>query len=516
MKKASKRRQPSRSDDVIAFIQKFLIVPEGSHVGRPVRLRDWQKHIIRQIYDTPTRQAIVSMGRKNGKTSLIAMLMLAHLVGPEARRNAQIYSAAQSRDQAGIVFGLGSKMVRMSPELNDPEIVVVRESAKELFSPLTGVRYKALSADATTAYGFSPVLVIHDELGQVRGERSELYDALETAMGAQVEPLSIVISTQAPTALDLLSKLIDDAKTRADQKRKLVLFAAEDEDAIDDEATWRKANPALGDFLNLDELRGLAATAVRMPSAEATFRNLNLNQRVAALNQLFSPSVWEANGGAPDLSVFESEPVYGALDLSGKQDLTALILIAKRDGKWHVWPHFWTPAGTLRERAARDRAPYDVWVEREHLTEVPGVTIDYGFVARRIATIAGKCDLRVIRYDRWRIDDLRAALSAIGCDVPLEECGQGFRDMGPAIDALEVECLQGNLLHGKHPVLTWNAANAIIVPDPAGNRKFEKVKATGRIDGMVALAMAVGAGTTGEADPIRDLHTAILARGGFA
>lgn len=483
----------SRSEAVIAFIEKYLLVPQGSHVGRPVRLREWQKHIVRRIYDTPTRLAIVSMGRKNGKTALIAMIMLAHLVGPEARRNAQIYSAAQSRDQAGIVFGLASQMVRMNPELNDSNVVVVRESAKELYSPLTGVRYKALSADATTAYGFSPVLVIHDELGQVRGERSELYDALETAMGAQVEPLSIVISTQAPTALDLLSKLIDDAKTGADPQRKLMMFAAGQEDPIGDEATWRKANPALGDFLNIEEFRGLAATAGRMPSAESSFRNLNLNQRVAALNQLFSPSVWEANGGEPDLSVFEDEPVYGGLDLSGKQDLTALVLVARKNGKLHVWPHFWTPEATLRDRAARDRAPYDLWVQQGLLTAVPGVTIDYGFVAQRLAQIAGKCDLRVIRYDRWRIDDLKAALAAIGSEIPLEECGQGFRDIAPAIDALEVEALSGNLLHGKHPVLTSNAANSIVVTDPAGNRKFEKAKATGRIDGMVALAMAVGA-----------------------
>ena len=220
-----------RSDKIIRFIETYLLVPEGGNVGRPVKLREWQKRILKDIYDTKTRQAIISLGRKNGKTALVAMIVLAHLVGPAWRQNAQIYSAAQSRDQAGIVFGLASKMVRMSPALNNPNTVIVRESAKELFSPLTGVKYKALSADATTAYGFSPVLVIHDELGQVRGERSALYDALETAMGAQTEPLSIVISTQAPTSLDLLSRIIDDAKTKADPAQKLILFSADDEES---------------------------------------------------------------------------------------------------------------------------------------------------------------------------------------------------------------------------------------------------------------------------------------------
>jgi phage terminase large subunit-like protein len=489
--------ESSRSDDIIYFCENYLITPEGADVGQPIRLRGWQKDIITEIYDTPTRQAIVSMGRKNGKTALVAMLVLAHLVGPEARRNGQIFSAAQSRDQAGIVFSLASKMARMSQELCDPNLVTVRESRKELFSPLTGCTYKALAAEAGTAYGISPVLVIHDELGQVRGPRSELYDALETAMGAQEEPLSIVISTQAPTGLDLLSLLIDYVKTNADALTKLVLFEADEQLALDDPKTWALANPALGDFLNQAEVKGLAEKAIRMPSFESAFRNLHLNQRVSALAQLFSLSVWEANGDKPDLEAFGDGPVYGGLDLSGQQDLTALVLVAEGPpGKWNVWPHFWTPADTLRDRAMRDRQPYDQWVKQGLLTAVPGVTIDYAFVAQRIAELSRQCKLKQIRFDRWRIEELKAALKAIGAAVPLEEAGQGFRDMAPALDALETVALQGRMRHGMQPVLTMNAANAIVTTDPAGNRKLDKSKAIGRIDGMVALAMAVAAATS--------------------
>ncbi len=503
---AARRVEEAPSERIIEFAERYLLVPEGADVGKPLRLREWQKDIIRTIYDTPTRRVIVSMGRKNAKTALAAILVLVHLIGPEWRRNAQIYSAAQSRDQAGIVFGLASKMVRMSPVLSDPNMVVVRESQKELYSPRSGVRYKALSADATTAYGFSPVLVIHDELGQVRGDHSELYDALETAMGAQVEPLSIVISTQAPTSLDLLSTLIDDAKTGADPLQKLVLYEAGENDPIEDESTWRKANPAVGDFLNIEEIRGLAGRAARMPSFETAFRNLHLNQRCAANNQLFPLSVWEACGGHVDMSAFDDGPVYAGLDLSGRQDLTALVLVAQKDRLWHVWPHFWSPESTLRDRASRDRAPYDVWAKQGLIEAVPGVTIDYGFVANKLAEIRSKCDLRVVRYDRWRIEDLKAALSGIGADVPLEEAGQGYRDMAPALDGLEAAALQGQLRHGMNPVMTMCAANAVVTTDPAGNRKFEKAKSTGRIDGIVALAMAMGAATAGiEAEPTYQL-----------
>ena len=178
-------------------------------MGRPVKLTAHQREWLEAIYDSPTRMLILSMGRKNGKTAFSAFLLLLHLCGPEAKPNSQLFSAAQSRDQAAILFALAAKMVRMSPDLR--EYVVVRDTAKQLACPELGTLYRALSADASTAYGLSPVFVVHDELGQVKGPRSELYEALETAAAAQDEPLSIVISTQAPTDADLLSLLIDDA-----------------------------------------------------------------------------------------------------------------------------------------------------------------------------------------------------------------------------------------------------------------------------------------------------------------
>ena len=492
------RRKPAekmtRGERVITFVEEFLIVPEGAHVGRRVKLREWQRQIILAVYDADRhiRRAIISVGRKNGKTSLIAMLVLAHVVGPEALPNSQVFSAAQSREQASLVFSLAAKMVRMSADLNG--LVTVRDSAKELFCIQTGVRYKALSADATTAYGLSPALVIHDELGQVRGPRSELYDALETAMGAQEAPLSIVISTQAPTDADLLSVLIDDAKGTHDSGTLLFLWAADPDADLMDEETWRAANPALGDFRSVADVRELAERAQRLPAFEASFRNLILNQRVAAENHLLSPDVWKLNAGAPDLSVFEDAPVYAGLDLSARQDLTALVLVARDDaGDVHVDAHFFAPEAGLRDRAQRDRVPYDLWREQGFLTATPGRTVDYAWVAQHLAEIGGRCDLRSVRFDRWRIGDLQRELEKIGAEIPLGECGQGYRDMSPAIDELEALAVNGQLRHGNHPILTWCASNAIVTRDAASNRKLDKSRASGRIDGMVALAMAVSA-----------------------
>jgi phage terminase large subunit-like protein len=467
-------------------------VPEGAQVGRPVVLREWQRDIIRGIYDTPTRRAIVSFGRKNGKTSLSAFLLLLHLCGPEARANSQLFSAAQSRDQAAILFALAAKIVRMSPDLN--AVVAVRDTAKQLFCQELGTLYRALSAEASTAYGLSPVFTVHDELGQVKGPRSELYEALETASGAQAEPLSIVISTQAPTDADLLSVLIDDARSGADPKTKLYMFAADE--ALDPfgEDAMRAANPAFGDFLNPTEVREQAAAAKRMPSRESSYRNLVLNQRIDQTSPFVPRAVWSRNAAEPDDAVFYEGRVYIGLDLSARNDLTAMVAATRDDaGRWHIKPWFFAPGIGLGDRAARDRAPYDVWRDRGQLVATSGASVDYSTVAEHLCALCDDWDVAAIAFDRWRMDVFKTELARLGRELPLVEFGQGFRDMAPALDALEGELMAERICHGGHPVLTWCAANAIVTKDAAGNRKLDKAKATGRIDGMVALAMAIGA-----------------------
>lgn len=261
------------SDRVIRWIENYCCVPEGKDVGKPIKLRPFQRADIRKIYDNPhgTRRAILSFGRKNAKTAGAALLTLVHLAGPMARQNAQLYSAAQSRDQAAILFALASKIVRMSPKLS--KLITIQQSVKTLTCVVNGNVYRALSAETATSYGLSPVFVVHDELGQVRGPRSELFDALETAMGAQEAPLSIIISTQAPTDADLLSILIDDALAGHDPRVVISLYTTpmDVEDPFD-EAAIRMANPAFGDFLNTAEVLGTAADAKRMPAPEPAYR----------------------------------------------------------------------------------------------------------------------------------------------------------------------------------------------------------------------------------------------------
>jgi phage terminase large subunit-like protein len=486
-----RKRRLTRGQRVCEWIEQFCRIPEGKFVGKPVVLRPWQRKIIRDIYDSSTRRGIISFGRKNAKTTLSAFLLLAHLCGSEARPNSQLFSAAQSRDQAAVLFALAAKIVRMSPDLR--QAVVIRDTAKQLFCPDLGTLYRALSAEASTAHGLSPVFVVHDELGQVRGPRSDLYEALETAAGAQEDPLSIVISTQAPDDGDLLSILIDDAKTGADPKVKLFLYTAPEElDPFSDEAI-RLANPAYGDFLNAEEVRGQAESARRMPSRENAYRNLVLNQRISAHSPFVSKGVWDRCSGEPDYEVLRTSRVWIGLDLSARNDLTALVSVAQDgEGTWHVFPEFFAPLIGLMDRSYRDRVPYDVWSREGLLTATPGASVDYAVVAQRLVTLCDDYDVAGIGFDRWRIDVLQHELADLGRELPLIPFGQGYRDMSPAIDAVESELMNGRVRHGRHPILTSCVANAVTTRDPAGNRKLDKSKVSGRIDGAVALAIAIG------------------------
>jgi phage terminase large subunit-like protein len=489
-----------RAERNIKWIEQFCVVPEGRLVGQPVKLRPWQKDLIRRIYGSPTRRAIISFGRKNGKTAIAAFLLLLHLCGPEARPNSQLFSAAQSREQAAVLFGLAAKCVRMSPDLN--AVVIIRDTAKELVCQEIGTKYRALSADASTAYGLSPVFTVHDELGQVKGPRSELYEALETASSAHDEPLSVIISTQAPTDADLLSVLIDDAEKGGDPKVKLALFTSKPEDDPFSEETIRQANPAFGDFQNAQEVLAMANDAKRMPSRENEYRNLILNQRVDRTTPFISKSVWLSCGD--DVSKdWGKAPVYAGLDLSSTSDLTAFTPIAQIDGVWETKPQFWLPGVGLKEKSRADRTPYDLWAEQGLIQTPDARSIEYEYVAEWLRGFVDSHNVRKIAFDRWGMKYLRPWLKEAGFTeeqvgegepekAMFVEFGQGFQSMSPALRDLESILLNGKLRHGNNPVLTMCAANAVVSTDPAGGRKLNKAKAAGRIDGMVALTMAFG------------------------
>lgn len=494
----------TRGERVCEFISRYCRVPEGASVGRPLRLLPFQREFILAIYDNPagTSRAYLSIARKNGKTALIAALVLAHVVGPEARQNSQVISGARSRDQAALVFKLAEKMVRLSKELT--ALTKIVPSNKQIIGLPMNVEYKAISAEAGTAHGLSPVLAILDEVGQIKGPQDAFVEAIETAQGAHTDPLLIAISTQAATDADMFSIWLDDAENSGDARIVSHVHAAPDGCDLMDRDAWRAANPAMGVFRTVSDIEDFAAQAERLPSKETSFRWLFLNQRVDASAPFISRKVWEECAAIP--SALDGLPVYGGLDLSEVSDLTALVLVAPKDGVWQVHPTFWLPGDGLAEKARADRVPYDVWQRQGCLTATPGPTVDYEYVADHLAALCDRHDVRKIAFDRWNWRHLKPWLAKAGFaesqldgdDALFEPMGQGFQSMSPALRDLEGAILNRRLAHGAHPVLSMCAANATVVSDPAGNRKLDKMKSHGRIDGMVALAMAMSVAGTWE------------------
>lgn len=481
--------QLTRAERNMRFCESFLFVPDGDLVGKPIRLALFQEQFFYSVFDNPngTRRAFLSKARKNAKTATIAMILLCFLVGPEARQNAQIVSGALSKKQASLVFKLACQMIQRSPKIT--HLVKVIPSQKILHGLPLNTEYQALSAEAGTTHGLSPILCIMDEMGQVRGVQNDFIDAVLTSQGAHKDPLTIVISTQAPTDADWLSVQLDDAEKSQDPRIVSHVYAADDECDLKDIEQWKKANPALGLFLNISELEDASEKAFRMPSFENTFRNLHLNQRISVNSSIVSKSTWEQNGTHP--SSLRGKRVYGGLDLSATSDLTGLVLI---DDEGNTEAMAWLPKEGIVEKSKSDRVPYDVWARQGLITLTPGKSIQYEWVAQELKRIFDEYDIQQINFDRFNMKFLRPWLERKGFTetqlAKFNDFGQGYVSMSPALRSLETALLNGELKHGMNPVLTMCMGNCVVEQDAAGNRKFTKKKSTGRIDLAVCLAMA--------------------------
>jgi phage terminase large subunit-like protein len=499
-----KRRILSRAARVVAFLE-FLPVTKGILIGKRMRLLPEQQAFILEVYrgigKKRIRIGVKSEPRGNGKTGLVAGLALCHLLGPEAEARGEIYSAAIDRQQAALIFAEMEAIILAVPEFaGQVNIQRFHKRIEVLNGDGEASVYEALSADARRGHGLAPSLWIYDELAQAKDR--ELLDNLMTAMGKRKSSLGLVISTQAPENEHPLSQLIDDGLSGADPSIIVHLTCAPPDADPFDEATIRAANPALGIFLNEADVFSEAERARRVAAFEPAFRNLRLNQRVDANadGRLVNPADWRSGDRPIDLAKLEGRQCYGGLDLSGKHDLTAFVLVFPDDEpepRYDVVPFFWTPEDALAGRRPQEQDLFRQWIRAGHIEAIPGPVIRYAFVARKIAALSRLFDIQVIAYDKWRIDDLKIDLADLELELPIEPFGQGHNKvMAPAIEFFD-ECVRtGRIRHAGHPVLTHSVANAIVVPDKAGNPMIDKPKSNKRgpvrIDGAVAMVMAMG------------------------
>jgi phage terminase large subunit-like protein len=431
---------------------------------------------------------MLSMGRKNGKTGLAAALALAHLCGPEAIISGQVLSGAADRNQASIIFQAMQKMALLNEDIANR--LIFREYNKTIEDVETGSMYTALSSDAKKAHGLSPNFFVADEVAQWRDR--ELLDALRTGMGAHAEPLGLIISTRSPDPDNPLEELI---RYTEDVKEGIIhdptfygaIFSAPMDADPWAEKTWALANPALGDFRSLVDVRVQAQQAQRIPSQEAPFRAYILNQPVAVEERWLNMADWEACNAPP-------EPVgacYGGLDLStGPADLTAFSLYWPASGALKTWTFL--PTAGLDGKAKEDNAPYPLWKQQGHVILVPGRVIDRVWLGSWIANQTQGLELRGIASDRWGLEALTAEMEREGINLPWESHGAGYKDVSPSLIALERAIIDHRLQHGANPVLKWAASNASVDMDPAGNRKLSKQHSRGRIDPIISALYAVG------------------------
>ena len=494
-----------RLERVIAFMED-MPVTQGKLAGTKMKLRPWQvEQFLEPIFAEDdegkrrVRTAALSMGRKNGKTGISAALALCFLVGPEAEDRGEVYFCAMDKSQAAKAWAECKAMLEQHAELSERvNIIRFSKEIEVLDGQGKGSVLKALSADADSKLGLSPSFVLCDEIGY--WPKRDLFDAMDSALGARDEPLIVAISTQAKDDTHFFSEMIDyglkikDGEVE-DESFHLAMFAASMDDDPWDPATWAKANPALGDFLSLEQVERMAMQAQRIPSKEADFRNKVLNQRIDGTVRFIAAREWNDCNLAPiDDKELEGRECFGALDLSAARDLTCFLLVfPEGDGRYTVLPRFFLPEFDIDGKSDTDRVPYNVWSKQAdaRLTLLPGKVIDPLLVAEHIADEAARFDIKAIAYDRWRIEDLKRELEKLSVELPLVPFGQGYKDMSPAVDVLEVAVAQQKLNHAGNVLMRMCAANAVVTKDPAGARKLDKSKASGRIDGIVSLAMAL-------------------------
>jgi phage terminase large subunit-like protein len=487
----------SRADKAIRFIR-LLKHTRGKWAGVPFNLQAWQEDdILRPLFgevdDDGLRQyrtAYFQIGRKNGKSEIASAIAL-YMLFADGEMGAEVYSAAADREQAAIVYNTAVQMVRQSKGLSKRCKII--ESQKRIIVPSTNSFWRVLSADAFTKHGLNPHAVIFDEL-HAQPNR-DLWDVLTTAFGARTQPLLVALTTAGYDRHSICFEQYDYAKRilAGDIEDKSFfpsIWEVDSEADWKDEKLWKDANPGLGDFRSLQELRQMAARAAQVPALQNTFRRLYLDQWTEQADRWLDMDAWDASAGEFDVDSLDGQLCYGGLDLSSTTDIAAFVLLfPQEDGSLKVLPHFWIPQDSMHERVNRDRVPYDVWVRDGLMTATEGNVIDYAAIETYIKAAAERWNIKEIAYDRWGAIQLVQNLDGEGLTmVPM---GQGFASMAAPSKEILTLVLQKRFHHNSNPVLRWMASNVQVKQDPAGNIKPDKAKSTEKIDGIVAAIMAL-------------------------
>ena len=487
------------ADYAVGFIE-CLCHTKGTWAGKPFELIDWQERIIRDIFGilkpNGYRQfntAYVEIPKKQGKSELAAAVALLLCCG-DGEERAEVYGCAADRQQASIVFEVAADMVRMCPALG--KRVKLLASQKRMVYLPTNSFYQVLSAEAYSKHGFNVHGVVFDELHTQPNRK--LFDVMTKGSGdARAQPLYFLITTAGTDTNSICYETHAKAQDILEgRKRDLTFYPVIYGAGIDEDWTspkvWKKANPSLGITVGIDKVKAACESAQQNPGEENSFRQLRLNQWVKQSVRWMPMERWDACSHPVHEDELEGRVCYGGLDLSSTMDITAFILVfppRTEEETFIVLPYFWMPEDNIDLRVRRDHVPYDVWQRQGFLETTEGNVVHYGYTEKFIERLGEKFNIREIAFDRWGAVQMVQNLEGMGFTVV--PFGQGFASMSPPTKELMKLVLEQRIAHGGHPVLRWNMDNIFIRTDPAGNIKADKAKSTEKIDGAVALIMAL-------------------------
>ncbi|MDP9571476.1 UNVERIFIED_ORG: phage terminase large subunit-like protein [Agrobacterium larrymoorei] len=487
---------------------RLLKHPKSSLPGRAFQLDDWQERIVRRIYGPRhpdgrriVRTVAMMLPRGNRKTSLGAALALLHTIGPENMPGGECMVAASDRSQARIAFKESFDIIEAGGYSNRLHLV---DSKNRIRNMKTGSFFEAISADARTAHGHTPVFALVDELHA--WPKRDLWEAIRSGLVKVPGSLLMVISTAGRGQENVAWEFYDYARKVQrgeiiDETVLPILFETPRDADWQDEEVWFAANPGLAHgYPDIAGLRQLAREAAQIPAEREAFKQLNLNMWLDhSLDPFVDMLVYDEGRFPVDLDELEGQPCWLGVDLSSTNDLTSVVACwGDSESGYTVHPWYFCPADNLRARTDRDKVPYVAWAEDEFIIPTPGNVVDYRYVEDYIREICARFDVREIAFDPHLARNMLNNLIEDG--LPAVEMRQGWVTMAPAVKEVERAILGRRFRHGGHPILRWNFDNIAVHTDAAGNRSFHKGKSKDRIDGAVASAMAVARCAAGDSN----------------
>ena len=488
---------------IIGFIERALTHNVGEWSGKSFILQEWQKEILRAIFlpvnvegNRIVRQVYLEVPRKSGKSTLASAIALWLLI--EGEPGAQVFSAACNTKQANICFKAAAQMAKDCPALRN-KLEIQKEIIE--YGKLKSF-YRSISSESDSAHGTNPHGIILDELHTQKSR--DLFDTLLTGTLARRQPLTVMITTAGSDRTSFChemhqyaEKVIDGTIVNPTFYAKIFSAGLEDDWTV--EETWKKANPGYGVTVKPEYFFQQVQECKDNPAKEAAFRRDHLNQWVETDIRWISPLKWdECQIEKPNL---DGRDCYLGLDLSATMDLTAAVLFfpsEHEDEPAFVLPVFFCPNEGYELRERLNKFKITPWVQQGHIIATEGNKIDYRVVKKKIVELSQQYNILEIAFDPWHHDQIVHELNDFTCI----KFPQTPPNMGPPTKKLEELILTKGLAHSGNPVLRWNLGNVSCSLDDNGNYKLSKKKSRDKIDGIIALVMAIGRWQVSQIDPV--------------